>query len=230
MADSGEVVRRLQRRAGVSYSALVPNMKGFNAALEAGCDEIAVIAAASEQFSRKNINCSIAESLERFEPVISAAIQRNVRVRGYVSCALGCPYQGEVLPSAVAEVAAALYRLGCYEISLADTIGAGTPAGVRRMIEAVTKKVPIELLAGHYHDTGGMALQNVYASLEMGMSVFDSSVSGLGGCPYSPGATGNVATEELVGFLHGLDIETGIDLDQVAETARYISRQLALAA
>jgi hydroxymethylglutaryl-CoA lyase len=226
MADSTEVMHGLKRRAGVSYPVLVPNMKGFESALAAGAREIAVFGAASESFSQKNINCSIAESLDRFRPVVAAAQAANVKVRGYVSCVLGCPYQGTVAPSAVAEVAAALHGMGCYEISLGDTIGVGTPDATRAMIEAVAKRVPIDHLAGHFHDTYGMAIANIAAALEMGVATFDSSVAGLGGCPYAAGASGNVATEDVVYLLNGLGIGTGVDLAALAETGAWISRQL----
>ena len=223
MADHAEVLRRVKRHPGVTYPVLVPNMKGFEAALAAGAEEVAVFGAASEAFSQKNINCSIAESLERFRPVIEAAKQHGVRVRGYVSCVLGCPYQGEVAPEAVAQVARELFAMGCYEISLGDTIGAGTPGWTKVMLEAVAKDVPLDKVAGHYHDTFGQALANIYASLETGVAVFDSSVAGLGGCPYSPGASGNVATEDVVYMLNGLNIR---DWDQSRSALR--SRRLHL--
>ena len=226
MGDSSEVMAGLPRRAGVSYPVLVPNLKGFEQALAAGVGEIAVFGAASEAFSQKNINCSIAESLERFRPVAEAARSHNIRVRGYVSCVLGCPYQGEVRPAAVAEVAARLLEMGCYEVSLGDTIGVGTPASVARMLDAVALLVPVERLAGHYHDTWGMALANIYASLEMDVAVFDASVAGLGGCPYAAGASGNVATEDVVYLLHGLGIETGIDLERLVDAGAYICAEL----
>jgi hydroxymethylglutaryl-CoA lyase len=226
MADSGELMRRLPPAAGITYSALTPNMQGFEAALAAGCKEIAVFAAASEAFSQKNINCSIAESITRFRPVVAAAAANDIRVRGYVSCVLGCPYSGAVAPPRVAAVAAMLDDLGCYEISLGDTIGAGTPRKTLAMIEACAVKIPMVRLAGHYHDTFGMAVANVYASLQAGMAVFDASVAGLGGCPYSPGASGNVATEDLVYLFEGLGVATGIDLDRLVDTAAWISQQL----
>jgi hydroxymethylglutaryl-CoA lyase len=230
MADSAEVMHGLMhdnaRRPGVSYPVLVPNMKGFEAALAAGVQEIAVFGAASEAFSQKNINCSIAESLDRFRPVVAAAQAASVKVRGYVSCVLGCPYQGVVAPAAVAEVAAALHEMGCYEVSLGDTIGVGTPDATRAMIEAVARRVPIDKLAGHFHDTWGMAVANIVAALEMGVAAFDASVAGLGGCPYAAGAAGNVATEDVVYLLNGLGIETGIDLVALAETGAWISRHL----
>lgn len=226
MADSGEVLRRLPQRPGHVYTALVPNLKGLEAAIAAGCREVAIFGAASETFSRKNINCGIRESLERFEPVLNEALHQGLRVRGYVSCVVGCPYEGSVMPARVAMVAQWLHEHGCYEVSLGDTIGSGTPSTIKAMIEHCAREVPIAQLAGHYHDTWGMAVANVYASLEMGMNVFDASVAGLGGCPYSPGASGNVATEDVVHLLHGLDIETGIVLDALVDTSVWISGQL----
>lgn len=222
MADTAEVLAGIRRRPGTAYPVLAPNLKGFEAALAAGASEIAIFGAASETFSHKNINCSIAESLARFEPVAQAARASNLRVRGYISCVLGCPYEGEVAPAAVADVAARLRDLGCYEISLGDTIGVGTPGKTQAMIDAVSRQVPVAQLAGHYHDTYGQALANVYASLESGVAVFDASVAGLGGCPYAAGATGNVATEDLVYMLHGLGIETGVDLDKLIDAGAYI--------
>jgi hydroxymethylglutaryl-CoA lyase len=226
MADGAEVMARIRRRPGVVYSALVPNLKGFEAALAAKAEEVAVFAAASESFSQRNTNCSIAESLTRFEPVIAAAREHGVRVRGYVSCVLGCPYEGAIAPAAVAQVAKALYDMGCHEISVGDTIGVGTPGKAKAMIEAAAAHVPIDKLAGHYHDTYGQALANIYASLEMGVSVFDSSVAGLGGCPYAKGATGNVATEDVVYMMHGLGIATGIDLDRLVDAGEFICAAL----
>jgi hydroxymethylglutaryl-CoA lyase len=226
MADHSDVMRRIKRYPGVTYPVLVPNTKGFEAALAAGVEEVAVFGAASETFSQKNINCSIAESLNRFRPVLDAARQHGVRVRGYVSCVLGCPYAGEIKPEAVAYVAQQLYEMGCYEISLGDTIGVGTPAKTKTMLETVARRVPLDHLAGHYHDTYGQALTNIYASLEMGISVFDSSVAGLGGCPYSPGASGNVATEDVVYLLDALGIETGVDLELVCAAGAYICEAL----
>ena len=226
MGDAAEVIAGLHRRAGVSYPVLVPNMKGFEQALAAGAEEIALFGAASEAFSQKNINCSIAESLARFRPVAEAARSHNIRLRGYVSCVLGCPYQGAVQPAAVAEVAARLLEMGCYEISLGDTIGVGTPAAAQRMLDEVALLVPIERLAGHYHDTYGQALANIYASLEMGVAVFDASVAGLGGCPYAAGASGNVATEDVVYLMNGLGIETGVDLDRRVDVDAWICAEL----
>ncbi|MBI2748287.1 MAG: hydroxymethylglutaryl-CoA lyase [Burkholderiales bacterium] len=222
MADHTEVLERIRRKPGVDYPVLTPNLKGFEAARAAGATEVAIFGAASESFSKKNINCSIAESLERFRPVADAARKANIKVRGYISCVLGCPYEGEVKPEKVAEVAAALHEMGCYEVSLGDTIGVGTPAKTQRMIEACAKRVPIERLAGHYHDTYGQALANIYASLELGVATFDSSVAGLGGCPYAAGASGNVATEDVVYMLDGLGIETGVDLDRLVGIGQWI--------
>lgn len=226
MADHAEVIAGIKRRSGVAYPVLVPNLRGFEAAAASGATEVAVFAAASETFSRKNINCSIEESLERFRPVLDAAHQRGIAVRGYVSCALGCPYEGDIAPRAVASVAASLYSMGCYEVSLGDTIGVGTPGRVKAVIETVTRSVPLGKLAGHYHDTYGQALANIYASLEMGMAVFDSSVAGLGGCPFAPGATGNVATEDVVYLLEGLGVKTGVDLEKLLGAAEFICEAL----
>ena len=226
MGDAADVMARIERLPGVSYPVLTPNLQGFEAALAAGAGEVAVFAAASESFSRKNINCTIAESLARFEPVMAAARTAGVRVRGYVSCVLGCPYEGDIRPEAVADVAATLFAMGCYEVSLGDTIGAGTPGKTRRMLDAVARRVPVDKLAGHYHDTFGQAVANVYASLEAGVACFDSAVAGLGGCPYAPGASGNVATEDVVYMLDGLGIETGISLDALVDTAGWISERL----
>jgi len=226
MADHAAVLKAVRRKPGVAYPVLVPNMKGFEAAAAAGADEIAVFGAASETFSRKNINASVAESLERFAPVCEAARARSIRVRGYISCVVGCPYEGVVKPEAVAEVAKRLAAMGCYEISLGDTIGVGTPGNVKRMIEAVAREVPIAKLAAHLHDTYGQALANLYAALELGVATVDSSVAGLGGCPYAKGASGNVATEDVVYMLDGLGIETGIDLAKVFDAGRFICAAL----
>jgi len=226
MADHVEVLERIRRKPGVSYPVLTPNLKGFEAAKAAGATEVAVFGAASEAFSRKNINCSIAESLERFRPVVDGALKGDIRVRGYISCVVACPYEGEVSPAKVAKVAGALYDMGCYEVSLGDTIGAATPGKTQAMIEACTMRVPAEKLAGHYHDTYGQALANIYASMELGVATFDSSVSGLGGCPYAKGASGNVATEDVIYMLHGLGIETGVDLDKVVDAGIWISSVL----
>jgi hydroxymethylglutaryl-CoA lyase len=226
MAGSADLMKRLPRLAGVHYSALTPNLQGLEAAIEAGCEEVAVFASASEQFSRRNINCTIRESLERFRSVVETARAHHIKVRGYVSCVLGCPYEGRVDPEQVAGVALLLHELGCHEISLGDTIGRGTPREVRAMLEASARRVPVSQLAGHFHDTYGMAIANTAASLEMGVRVFDSSVAGLGGCPYAAGASGNVATEDVVYLLHGMGYETGIDLRKLAEAGRFISQAL----
>jgi hydroxymethylglutaryl-CoA lyase len=222
MADHTEVLERIRRKPGVSYPVLTPNLKGFESARAAGATEVAIFGAASEAFSKKNINCSIAESLERFRPVVEAAKSSNVKVRGYVSCVLGCPYEGEVKAERVADVAGALYEMGCYEVSLGDTIGTGTPGKTKAMIEATARRVPMEKLAGHYHDTYGQALANIYASLEMGVATFDASVAGLGGCPYAKGASGNVATEDVVYMLNGLGVRTGVDLDKLVDIGQWI--------
>jgi hydroxymethylglutaryl-CoA lyase len=222
MADHAEVMERIRRKPGVSYPVLTPNLKGFEAARAAGATEVAIFGAASETFSKKNINCSIAESLKRFEPIVLESKKFNIRVRGYVSCVLGCPYEGEIKPDKVAEVAGALYDMGCYEVSLGDTIGTGTPGRTKAMIEACAKRMPLEQLAGHYHDTYGQALANIYASLEMGVATFDASVAGLGGCPYAAGASGNVATEDVIYMLNGLGIRTGVDLDRLVDIGQWI--------
>ena len=226
MADTAEVLARLRRRPGVSYPVLVPNMKGFEAARAAGVEEIAIFGAASEKFSQRNINCSIAESLERFAPVAAAAKQHGMRVRGYISCVVDCPYEGPIAPQAVADVAAKLLALGCYEISLGDTVGTGTPARIQAMIERVAAVVPRERLAVHFHDTYGQALANILASLETGIAKVDSSVAGLGGCPYAKGASGNVASEDVLYLLDGLGIRTGVDMTRLAAAGRFISAAL----
>ncbi|MBE0490435.1 MAG: hydroxymethylglutaryl-CoA lyase [Halomonas sp.] len=226
MADHREVMQNLARLDGVTYAALTPNLKGLEAALECGVEEVAVFGAASEAFSQKNINCSVAESLARFEPVLERAQAAGVRVRGYVSCVLGCPYEGEIAPAKVAEVAKALYEMGCYEVSLGDTIGVGTPLKAKRMLEAVSREVPMDKLAAHFHDTYGQALANLYAVMEEGIAVVDSSVAGLGGCPYAKGASGNVASEDVVYLLNGLGIETGIDLEALAATGTWITQAI----
>ena len=226
MADNAEVMRQITRLDGVTYPVLTPNLKGLEAALATGVTEVAVFAAASEAFSQKNINCSIDESIERFVPVIESAREHGVAVRGYVSTVVGCPYQGDVPPEKVAEVSKALFDLGCYEISLGDTIGVGTPLKVQTMLAEVSKAVPMDKLAGHFHNTYGMAIANIYASLQMGMAVFDASVAGLGGCPYAKGASGNVATEDVVYLLNGLGIDSGVDLTSLVEPAVWVSAQL----
>jgi hydroxymethylglutaryl-CoA lyase len=223
MADTAEVLAKLGKRPGVSFAVLTPNMKGLEGAIAADADEIGVFASATESFSRSNINCSIAESLERMRPVVEAAAARKLPARGYVSCVLACPFEGEVAPAKVAEVARELYAMGCYEVSLGDTIGAGTPAKAQAMLAACAEHIPIEKLGLHFHDTYGQALANLHACLELGAAMIDSSVAGLGGCPYAPGATGNVATEDVVYMLEGMGIETGVSLDKLIETAWFIS-------
>jgi len=223
MADTVEVLATLKRRPGVVYPVLTPNMKGLEGALASNADEIGVFASATEGFSRSNINCSIAESLERIRPIAEAAVARKLPMRGYVSCVLTCPFEGEVAPGKVAEAAKALYAMGCYEISLGDTIGAGTPARAQAMLAACAEHVPMAKLALHFHDTYGQALANLHACLELGAATVDSSVAGLGGCPYAPGATGNVATEDVVYMLDGMGIETGVSLEKLVETAWFIS-------
>ena len=226
MATSTEVMARIQRRPGVIYSALVPNMKGFEAALAAKADEVVIFGAASEAFSQKNINCSIEESIARFADVAAAAKQHGLRLRGSVSCSLGCPYQGEVSPQAVADVVRRMRDLGCDEIDIADTIGVGTAGRVKQVFEQVAREFPLAQLAGHFHDTYGQALANILAALEVGVSIFHASVAGLGGCPYAKGATGNVSTEDVLYMLHGLGIRTGIDLDAVVDAGQFISSHL----
>ncbi len=226
MADTAEVLAALKKRPGVRYPVLVPNEKGLERALAAGVEEIAVFAAASESFSQRNINCSIAESLERFRPVAVAAKAQDLRLRGYVSCVLGCPYEGDVPPAKVAEVAGGLTDLGCDEISLGDTIGVGTPQRAQDMLTQVAAVVPMERLAVHFHDTYGQALANILACLELGVATVDSAVAGLGGCPYAKGASGNVASEDVVYMLNGLGIESGIDLDRLAAAGAFICEAL----
>jgi hydroxymethylglutaryl-CoA lyase len=226
MADTAEVLAGLRRKPGVRYPVLVPNLKGYAAARAAGAEEIAIFGAASESFSQRNINCSIAESLERFAPVAEAARRDGVRIRGYISCVVDCPYEGPIAPGAVAAVAAKLRDMGCYEVSLGDTIGTGTPARIEAMIAAVAERVPIENLAVHFHDTYGQALANILASLELGIAVIDSSVAGLGGCPYAKGASGNVASEDVLYLLDGLGVRTGVDLGRLAAAGQFISAVL----
>ena len=226
MAGSAEVLKALGKRKGISFPMLVPNMKGFEAARDAGAEEIAIFASASESFSQKNINCSIDESFERFAPVLEGARDAGMRVRGYVSCVLGCPYEGEVAVSAVVSVASRLHRIGCYEISLGDTIGIGTPRAAASMVRAVAGEVPMAAIALHEHNTYGQALANIFACLEEGVTVFDASVGGLGGCPYAKGATGNVATEELVFMLEGMGIATGVDLGKLSRVAMETTSKL----
>lgn len=226
MATSTEVFEKLNRNLDVTYAALTPNMRGFEAALAVNADEVAIFGAASESFSQKNINCSIEESLARFAPIMEAAKKADIKVRGYVSCVLGCPYEGDIEPEQVALVAEKLLAMGCYEISLGDTVGVGNPASVTRMIQAVSARVPVEKLAVHFHDTYGQALTNIYAALQLGVNVVDSAVAGLGGCPYAKGASGNVATEDVVYMLNGLDIETGIDFKKLLKAGWFISDKL----
>lgn len=221
MADARDVMGNIQRKDGVSYAVLTPNLKGLEAALEAKANEVAIFASASEGFSQKNINCSIAESIERFKPVMQAANENGLPVRGYVSCVTDCPYDGATPAENVARVADQLMALGCYEISLGDTIGAAEPDTIETMLNAVLTYVPAQKLAGHYHDTGSQALANIKVSLEAGLRVFDASIGGLGGCPYAPGAKGNVATEEVVEMLHSLGFETGIDLKKLQKIASF---------
>ncbi|XP_036402943.1 3-hydroxy-3-methylglutaryl-CoA lyase, cytoplasmic isoform X1 [Megalops cyprinoides] len=226
MADSTEVLRGIKRSPHIKYPVLTPNLRGLKAAVAAGAAEVAVFASASETFSRKNINCSIAESMQRFEELIQSAREAHIPVRGYVSCALGCPYEGQILPAKVTEVAKKLYGLGCHEISLGDTIGVGTPGSMAKLLESVLKEVPNHVIAVHCHDTYGQALANVLMALQMGISVVDSSVAGLGGCPYAKGASGNVATEDLLYMLHGLGINTGVDLSKVMSAGDFICKAL----
>lgn len=226
MAHTDEVLAGVKRSNGVRFPVLVPNMKGFEAAKMAGATDIAVFTAASESFSRRNTNCSIDESLARFEPVCEAAQESNIRVRGYISCVLGCPYEGDVAPDRVAELALRLANLGCYEISLGDTIGMGTPGKAQAMVDTVAAQVSVDRLAAHFHDTYGQALANILAVMERGVSVIDSAVAGLGGCPFSPGATGNVASEDVLYMLNGLGIETGVDLAALVEASLFIAGKL----
>ena len=226
MATSAEVLARIERRPGTIYSALVPNMQGFEAALAGGADEVVVFGAASEAFSQKNINCSIAQSIARFEPVARAAKEHGLRLRGSISTAFGCPYQGEVPLDAVGDVVARMRDLGCIEIDIADTIGVSTARKTQAVMLRAAREFPIAQLAGHFHDTYGQALANIYAAMEVGVAIFHSSVAGLGGCPYAKGATGNVATEDVLYLMQGLGIETGVDLDQVVDAGLFISQQL----
>ena len=226
MADTDKVMSAIQRAAGVSYPVLTPNLQGFENALAAKATEVAIFAAASESFSQKNINCSIAESLKRFEPVCAAAKESGVRVRAYVSCVLGCPYEGQIKPARVVEVAKSLFELGCYEVSLGDTIGVGTPRKTQQMLEVVKSELPAEKIAAHFHDTYGQALANVFAALEVGVRVVDASIAGLGGCPYAAGASGNLATEDLAYMLEGMGMPTGVDLNRLLEAGWYISDSL----
>lgn len=226
MADSDKVLRGIKRKPGVRYPVLVPNEQGFDAAVAAGADEVAIFGAASESFSKANINATIEESFQRFAAVCDKAKKAKIRVRGYISCVLGCPYEGEVPVAKVAEMASRMIGLGCYEISLGDTIGVGTPKRAKEMVKAVARDVPMEKLAVHFHDTYGQALANILAAIEEGVRVADSSVAGLGGCPYAPGASGNVASEDVVYMLEGLGLSPGIDLDALARTGAWISKAL----
>ncbi|MBK8688067.1 MAG: hydroxymethylglutaryl-CoA lyase [Betaproteobacteria bacterium] len=226
MADAANVMACIARRPGVVYSVLVPNMKGFEGALAAKADEVVVFGAASEAFSQRNINCGIAESIERFRPVAAAALAAGMRVRGAISCALGCPYQGEVTPEAVGRVARLLRDIGVQHVGVADTIGVGTPAKTQRAMEAALAVFPLDEVSGHFHDTYGQALANIYACLELGIATFDTSAAGLGGCPYAQGATGNVATEDVVYLLQGLGIDTGVDLDRLRAAGEFVSAAL----
>lgn len=226
MRDAAGVMAGIARRSGVVYPVLVPNLRGFAAAQAAGVGEIAVFTSATETFARRNINCSIAESLERFAEIARSALPQGIRMRGYVSCVVGCPYEGAVASGAVADVAASLLELGCYEISLGDTIGVGTPGQIQSLLRVVAGKVPMAQLAVHFHDTYGQALANIFAALEMGVAVVDSSVAGLGGCPYAPGASGNVATEDVLYMMNGLGIHTGVDLNRLLAAGRYICNLL----
>lgn len=226
MADTADVMAKLSRREGVTYAVLTPNMKGYEGAIASKADEIEIFSAAAEMFNQRNINCSIAESLERFAPVTEAAKAAGIPYRASVSCALGSPFEEEVTPEAVADVAKKLYDMGSYEVSIADTIGVGTPLRTKKVIEAVAKVMPLEAIGVHFHDTYGQALANYLAALEMGISKLDSSVAGLGGCPYAPGATGNVATEDVVYMLDGMGIDSGIDLKKLVKTAWFISDYL----
>ena len=226
MADSGEVFAGITRKPGITYAALTPNLQGYERAVAVNANEVAIFAAASEAFSQKNINCSISESIQRFETLIDSAKKQNIPVRGYISCVLGCPYSGAVDATTVASIAQDLLAMGCYEVSLGDTIGVGTAGQVKHLIETVAHAIPIEKIAAHMHDTYGQALANIYAALEMGVSVMDSSVAGLGGCPYAAGATGNVATEDLVYLLNGMGIEHGVNLDKLIYAGNTISNIL----
>lgn len=226
MADTDQVYAAIQKKPGISYPVLVPNAKGMEAAVAAGVKEIAVFSAASESFNQKNIHCSIAESLERFKPVMEEAKKHGIKVRGYVSCVLGCPYEGEITPEAVVNVAKVLYQMGCYEISLGDTIGTGTPVKTRALLQAVKKEIPLTSLAVHFHDTYGQALANILVALEEGIAVVDSATAGLGGCPYAVGASGNVATEDVLYMLNGMGIATGVDIQKIATAGKFISAAL----
>lgn len=226
LADHADVFKQITKSPAISYPVLVPNLQGLEAALKVGVKEIAVFTTPSEAFSERNTHCSVAESLNRIKEIMQVAKEQNIRVRGYLSCVLGCPYQGEVSPHAVADLAEQLLQLGCYEISLGDTIGVGTPEKTRQLLEIILKKIPVEQVAVHFHDTYGQALTNIYVALNLGIHVIDSSVSGLGGCPYAKGASGNVATEDVLYMLNGLGIETGVDLNKLIQVGRFITNYL----
>lgn len=226
MADSEIIFQQIKRKPTITYAALTPNIQGFERALSVNASEIAIFAAASESFSQKNINCSIDESLKRFTPIIAAAQKNNIPVRGYISCIAGCPYEGDIATARVQQLAAQLIAMGCYEVSLGDTIGVGTAGQVKQLLEAVSKDTTLDKIAVHFHDTYGQALANIYAALEMGVSIIDSSIAGLGGCPYAKGASGNVATEDVIYLLNGLEIKTGVDLKKLVNTGNFISEAL----
>lgn len=226
LADNSEVFQGIEKNPNVIYPVLVPNMQGLEAAMAAGVKEVAVFTTPSEQFSQKNTNCSVAESLRRIAEVVAVAKKKRMRIRGYLSCVLGCPYEGKIAPEKVGEIGEALLRMGCYEISLGDTIGVGTPPKIKRLLEVVCRHVPLKYLSMHFHDTYGQALVNIYSALEFGISSFDSSVAGLGGCPYAKGASGNVATEDVIYMLQGMGIDTGVDLKKLIAAGRFISQHL----
>jgi len=226
LADATEVFQGIQKKPNVNYPVLVPNLKGLEAALEAGVKEIAVFTTPSEEFSKRNMNCTVTESLHQIAEVVNLAKKKRLRIRAYLSCVLGCPYEGKILPEKVGELGEILLRMGCYEISLGDTIGVGTPPKIKRLLEIVCRHVPLKYVAVHFHDTYGQALVNIYSALEFGVNVIDSSVSGLGGCPYAKGASGNVATEDVVHMLHGMGIDTGVDLKKLIAAGKFISKQL----
>ena len=228
MADSAAVFHQIRRKPGIRYTALTPNLQGLEAALSAGADEVAIFGSASESFSQKNIQCSITESLKRFEPVVEKALSHNVPVRGYVSCVMGCPYEGVIASEAVIDIAHTLYQMGCYEISLGDTIGIGTPLKIRQLVESLRKVVPSQHLAAHFHNTYGQALANLLAVIDAGIHIVDTSVAGLGGCPYAAGASGNLATEDVVYMLEGMGIKTGIDMEALLKAATFICARMGI--
>ena len=225
MRDTDQVLARLSEKAGVRYCVLTPNLRGFDDALKSGVKEVAVFTGASETFTQKNIQCSIAESLERFQPLIEKARQENILVRGYLSCTMGCPYEGKVSLDQVAALAQELHQMGCYEISLGDTVGVGSPVRVRQLVEKITRHLPVEVLAAHFHDTYGQAMANLYGAMEAGISIIDSAVAGLGGCPYAKGASGNVATEDVLFMLNGLGVESGIDMEKLLDVNSFVCSQ-----